>query len=464
MKTQPNFRVYNPDQLLLMPPDLAKWLPEDHLVYFIRDVIGQLDLSAIYATYDGSKGGYPAYHPEMMVALLLYAYCVGTASSRQIEKACKEAIPFRVLTANQHPDHDTIAEFRRRHLRVLASLFVQVLHLCQKAGLVKLGHVALDGTKVKANASKHKAMSYARMQKSVAELEGEVKRLFSAAEETDEAEDKRYGQGRRGDELPEELRFKQSRLARIKEAKEALEWEAREGAEQQRCEQEEKKQGGDRRGRPPKPPSQEPDPKAQRNFTDPDSRIMKDSATKSFAQAYNCQAAVDSQSQVIVASQVTQQANDKGQLKPLVEQVKANLHKDPKQLSADNGYYSEENVAFLAEEGIDSYVATGRLKHTDREVSAPRGRIPQSATTKDRMARKLRTVKGRGAYAKRKEIVEPVFGQIKQVRGFRQFLLRGLEKASAEWDLICLGHNLLKLFRYSWGARYGVNGAFRYSY
>ena len=452
MKMQANFRVYNPDQLLLMPPDLAKWLPEGHLVYFMREVVGQLDLSAIYATYDGSQGGYPAYHPEMMVALLLYAYCVGMPSSRQIEKACKEAIPFRVLTANQHPDHDTIAEFRRRHLKALASLFVQGLHLCQKAGLVKLGHVALDGTKVKAHASKHKAMSYARMQKSVAELEAEVRRLLGEAEATDEAEDKRYGKGRRGDELPEELRFKQTRLAKIKEAKEALEREARERAEQQRREQEEKKQEGDPRGRPPKPPSAEPDPKAQRNFTDPDSRMMKDSATKSFAQAYNCQAAVDSQFQVIVASQVTQQANDKGQLKPLVEQVRMNLHKDPKQLSADNGYYSGENVAFLAEEGIDGYVSTGRQKHTDPELSAPRGRIPQSATVKDRMARKLRTARGRNTYAKRKEVVEPVFGQIKQVRGFRQFLLRGVEKVSAEWDLICLGHNLLKLFRYSWAS------------
>jgi transposase len=452
MKMQANFRVYNPDQLLLMPPDLAKWLPEGHLVYFMREVVGQLDLSAIYATYDGSQGGYPAYHPEMMVALLLYAYCVGMPSSRQIEKACKEAIPFRVLTANQHPDHDTIAEFRRRHLKALASLFVQGLHLCQKAGLVKLGHVALDGTKVKAHASKHKAMSYARMQKSVAELEAEVRRLLGEAEATDEAEDKRYGKGRSGDELPEELRFKQTRLAKIKEAKEALEREARERAEQQRREQEEKKQEGDPRGRPPKPPSAEPDPKAQRNFTDPDSRMMKDSATKSFAQAYNCQAAVDSQFQVIVASQVTQQANDKGQLKPLVEQVRMNLHKDPKQLSADNGYYSGENVAFLAEEGIDGYVSTGRQKHTDPELSAPRGRIPQSATVKDRMARKLRTARGRNTYAKRKEVVEPVFGQIKQVRGFRQFLLRGVEKVSAEWDLICLGHNLLKLFRYSWAS------------
>ena len=455
MKTQPNFREYNPEQLLLMPLDLAQWLPEGHLVYFVREVVGQLDLCAIYASYDGSKGGYPAYHPEMMVALLLYAYCVGMPSSRQIEKACEEAIPFRVLAANQHPDHDTIAEFRHRHLQALAALFVQVLHLCQKAGLVKLGHVALDGTKVKANASKHKAMSYGRMQKSVAELEEEVKRLLGEAEKTDEAEDQRYGKGQRGDELPEELRFKQARLAKIKEAMEALEREARERAEAQRREQEEKKQEGPPRGRPPQPPSEEPAPKAQRNFTDRDSRIMKDGATKSFVQAYNCQAAVDSACQVIVGSFLTQQANDKGQLQPLVEEVKTNLHETPKQLSADNGYYSEENVAFLDQQGIDGYVATGQLKHTKEALRAPRGPIPQAATAKDRMTRKLRTVKGRGTYAQRKEIIEPVFGQIKQGRGFRQFLLRGLEKVSAEWDLICLSHNLLKLFRGGWAPAIG---------
>jgi len=450
MKTQWNFRAYNPEQLMLMPPDLATWLPEDHLVYFIRDVVGQLDLSRIYAAYDGSKGGSPAYHPEMMVALLLYAYCVGVPSSRQVEKACQEAIPFRVLTANQHPDHDTVAEFRRRHLKVLAALFIQVLHLCRKAGLVKLGHVALDGTKVKANASKHKAMSYARMQKSVGELEAEVKRLLEEAEAVDQAEDQRYGKGRRGDELPEELRFKERRLAKIKEAKEALEREARQKAEQQRGEQEEKEQKQNPRSRPPQPPAGEPDPKSQRNFTDPDSRIMKDGATKSFAQAYNCQAAVDSRSQVIVACQVTQQANDKEQVKPLVTQMVANLEGKPKRLSADNGYYSEGNVGYLAEEQIDAYLATGRLKHTEEIPSSQRGRIPATATVKDRMGRKLRTVKGQKIYAERKEIVEPVFGQIKNVRRFRQFLLRGMEKVSAEWDLVCMGHNLLKLFRNAW--------------
>ena len=455
MKTQTTFRPYSPEQLLLLPPDMARWLPEDHLVYFIRDVERQLDLSAIYGSYDGTQGGNPAYDPGMMTTLLIYAYCVGVVSSRKIERATYESIPFRVLTADQHPDHDTIAEFRRRHLEALAVLFVQVLRLCRKAGLVKLGHVSLDGTKVRANASKHKAMSYGRMEKSVVELEGEVKRLLAEAEGTDTAEDNRYGRGRQDEALPEELRCKQSRLAKIKEAKEALEQEAREGAEAQRLEQAKKREdrdaSGDHRGRPPKVPSERPEGKAQRNFTDPDSRIMKDGATKAFEQCYNCQAAVDGDSQVIVATRVSQETNDKKELKPVVETLKKNLDgAKPKQLTTDNGYFSENNVTYLAEEQIDGYLATGRIKHGDQLPVAPRGRIPKEASIKERMARKLRTVKGRAIYAKRKEISEPVFGQIKHVRGFRQFLLRGVDKVCGEWDLICLGHNVLKLFRSGW--------------
>jgi len=455
MKTQTTFRPYSPEQLLLLPPDMARWLPEDHLVYFIRDVERQLDLSGIYGSYDGTQGGNPAYDPGMMTTLLIYAYCVGVVSSRKIERATYESIPFRVLTADQHPDHDTIAEFRRRHLEALAALFVQVLRLCRKAGLVKLGHVSLDGTKVRANASKHKAMSYGRMEKSVVELEGEVKRLLAEAEGTDTAEDNRYGRGRQDEALPEELRFKQSRLAKIKEAKEALEQEAREGAEAQRLEQAKKREdrdaSGDHRGRPPKVPSERPEGKAQRNFTDPDSRIMKDGATKAFEQCYNCQAAVDGDSQVIVATRVSQETNDKKELEPVVETLKKNLDgAKPRQLTTDNGYFSENNVTYLAEEQIDGYLATGRIKHGDQLPVAPRGRIPKEASIKERMARKLRTVKGRAIYAKRKEVSEPVFGQIKHVRGFRQFLLRGVDKVCGEWDLICLGHNVLKLFRSGW--------------
>lgn len=412
---------------------MHEWLPKDDLTYFIMDVVANLDLGSIYADYDGTKGGQPPFHPRMMVGLLLYAYCVGMPSSRKIEKSTYHSIPFRVLTTDQHPDHATIAAFRKRHLRELSKLFVQVLQLCQKAGLVKLGHVALDGTKVRANASKHKAMSYGRMEKKAAELEEEVSRLLKEAEEIDQEEDTLYGKGKRGDELPEELRFKQSRLRKIKEAMAALEAEAKEQASE----------GRNRKERSPKPKE-----KAQRNFTDPDSRIMKDGATKSFEQSYNCQAAVDEKSQIIVAADVTQQANDKQQVKPMVEELKENVGGDcPKVLSADSGYFSEDNVTYLESETIDAHIATKRDKHSDGPAPPPRGRIPADTSVKDRMARKLRTKKGRETYSKRKQIVEPVFGQIKEARGFRRFLFRGIEKVDAEWDMICLTHNLLKLFR-----------------
>ena len=457
MTTTPLFRPYDPDQLLLLPPNLRDWLPEDDLVYFIQEVVGGLDLSAILCRYDGSQGGQPAYDPRMMTALLLYAYAKGIPSSRKIEEATYHSVPFRVLTVDQHPDHDTIAEFRKRHLAALADLFVQVLEIAREAGLVKLGHVALDGTKVRANASKHKAMSYGRMEEKAKELEAEVERLLREAEAADAEEDALYGTGRRGDELPEDLRFKSARLAKIQEAMQVLEAEAKARGEAKAAEEREKirqqesaakEEDEKRRGPKPDPPSDKPGPKAQRNFTDPDSRIMKDGATKSFEQSYNCQAAVDGAAQIIVAADVTQEANDKRQVKPMVEQAKENTGGEvPDVLSADNGYFSEENVEYLENEEIDAHLATGRQKHGDAPPPPPRGRIPNDATVKERMARKLRTVKGRGTYAKRKEIVEPVFGQIKDARGFRRFLLRGLEKVRAEWRLICLTHNLLKVFR-----------------
>lgn len=432
---------------------MRHWLAEDDLVYFVMDVVRELDLSDIYASYDGSQGGQPAYDPTMMTSLLLYAYCIGLPSSRKIEQATYTSVPFRVITADQHPDHDTIAEFRKRHLRTLAELFVQILQICRQAGLVKLGHVSLDGTKVRANASKHKAMSYGRMEKKAEELEAQVKRLLEEAQAADAAEDALYGKGRRGDELPEELRSKQSRLNKIREAMASLEAEAKEQAEAKRKaikakDEELEKEGKKRRGKKPKDPSGKPEKKAQRNFTDPESRIMKDGATKSFEQCYNCQAAVDEKSQIIVATHVTQQANDKQQLEPLVEEIKSNLDgAKPKKISADNGYYSETNVAYLEAEGIDGFIATNRQKHSDKPVAAPRGRIPKDITTQERMARKLRTKKGRETYSKRKHIVEPVFGQTKEARGFRRFSLRGEENVSGEWDIVSLTHNLLKLFR-----------------
>ena len=447
------FRSYAVEQLLLLPPDLREWLPEGHLAYFLVDVVQELDLSEIYASYDGSQGGRPGFDPRLMVGLLLYGYCLGITSSRKLEKASYESVPFRVLAANQHPDHDTIAEFRRRHLDALSRLFVQVLLLCQQAGLVKLGHVALDGTKMRANASKHKAMSYGRMKEKIAELETQVQELLSEAEAVDAAEDAQHGKGRRGDELPEELRQRQQRLEKIREAKAALEAEAQAAAERSKSSQEKAPgsadEGEEAEAASPVAPSPPAD-KAQRNFTDPDSRIMKDGATKSFEQGYNCQAAVDSQEQVIVAAQVTQQANDKQQVEPLVEQMKVNLKGSlPREVSADAGYYSEENVKYLEGQKIDAYVAPGRQKHGAAQA-APRGRIPSSATPKERMARKLRTVKGKRKYGKRKATVEPVFGQIKEARGLRRFLLRGLKAVQAEWNLICLTHNLLKLFRSGW--------------
>ena len=435
------FREYNPNQDFLLPPSLREWLPSDHLANLISDVVDTLDLSEITNAYDKSQGGQAPFHPVLMTKLLLYAYCVGVPSSRRIEKNTYEVIPFRVLSANQYPDHDTIAEFRKRHLVALSRIFLQVLLLCQKAGLVKLGHVALDGTKVKANASKQKAMSYEHMQKKADELEAEIARLLAEAEATDTAEDTRYGKGKRGDELPDELRYRERRLKKIQEAKRALEEEARQEAQAAQPAADKAKVGADVRVKP----------KAQRNFTDPDSRIMRDGATKAFEQAFNGQVAVDSANQIIVAAGVTQECNDKQQVEPMVERMRANLGGAcPKLMTLDNGYYSDDNVEFLRGAGIDAYIATGRVKHGEASPPAPRGRIPKGLTEKERMARKLRTIKGRCTYARRKEIAEPVIGQIKEARGFRRFLLRGSGKVDAEWLLICLTHNLLKLFRWSW--------------
>lgn len=449
------FLPYAPGQILLLPPDLREWLEEGHLAYFILDVVEALDLSEIYSSYDGSRGGRPGFDPRLLVGLLIYGYCVGVTSSRKIEKATYESVPFRVLAANQHPDHATVAEFRRRHLEALARLFVQVLRLCEKAGLVRLGHVALDGTKMRANASKHKAMSYGRMEEKVRELEAQVADLLAAAEAADQAEDAQFG-SRRGDELPKELRFRQRRLEKIREAMAALEAEAEAAAQKLREEKQAKAKAKGKESAPVVNAESEPvkaarpAEKAQKNFTDADSRIMRDGATKSFEQSYNCQAAVDSQAQVIVAAQVTQQANDKQQVKPLVELMKLNLEgRIPEELSADTGYYSEENVAYLEDQQIEPYVPPSRPKQ-EASPGEPLEPIPDTAPTRDRMAAKLGTPTGKSVYSKRKETVEPVFGQIKEVRGIRRFLLRGLGSVQAEWALICTTHNLLKLFRSGW--------------
>ena len=434
------FRAYCPDQDFLLPPTIREWVPEDHLANFISETIDTLDLSPIIDDYDNSEGGQASFHPVLMTKLLVYSYCVGIMSSRKIELSTYEMVPSRMLSTDQHPDHDTINEFRKRHLGTFGSIFLMVLQLAQKVGLVKLGHVALDGTKIKANASKHKAMSYAYMPKKVRQLRDEIKQLLDDAEAVDQAEDKRYGRGKRGDELPTELRFRQQRIKRILEAKKALEAEAR--AEARLAAQAE--------GKPVDVTNVRPKPKKQRNFTDPDSRIMKDGATQGIIQAFNGQLAVDAESQIIVAAAVTQEENDQHQVEPMVERIKANLGELPKVMTMDNGYYTDDNVKYLDEKGIDGYIATGRVKHGEAIPAAPRGRIPKGLTTKERMTRKLRTLKGRAIYAKRKGIAEPVIGQIKQVRGFRQFLLRRLTKVPQEFDLVCLTHNLLKIFRYSW--------------
>ena len=449
------FLPYTPSQILLLPPDLRDWLEEGHLAYFILDVVEALDLCEIYASYDGSRGGRPGFDPRLLVGLLVYGYCVGVRSSRKIETATHESVPFRVLAANQHPDHATIAEFRRRHLEALGRLFVQILRLCEKAGLVRLGHVALDGTKMRANASKHKAMSYGRMEEKVLELEAQVADLMAAAEAADQAEDAQHG-SRRGDELPDELRFRQRRLEKIREAMAALKAEAEAAAQKLREEKEAKAQAKGKERAPVVVPDGQPveaarpAEKAQKNFTDADSRIMRDGATKSFEQSYNCQAAVDSQAQVIVAAQVTQQANDKQQVQPLVELMKVNLGgRTPEELSADTGYYSEENMDYLEGQQIESYVPPSRPKQ-ENSPGEPLEPVPATAPARERMVAKLRTPLGKKVYSKRKETVEPVFGQIKEARGIRRFLLRGLGSVQAEWTLICATHNLLKLFRSGW--------------
>ncbi len=462
MKT---FKPYDPDQLFLLPPALRDWLPEGHLALFLSDVVDHaLDLTPILAAYETGDGrGQPPYHPALMVKLLLYAYCTGTPSSRRIEQATYEEVPYRVLAANQHPDHDTLATFRQQHLQALAGLFTTVLALCRQAGLVKLGHVALDGTKVLANASKHKAMSYGRMTEAERQLAAEVAALLARAEQVDAAEDARYGKGRRGDELPAELARRESRLTKIREAKAALEAEARAeaaaaaaGAQAKLAERERQAEATGRKpkGRPPKvpdPAQATPDPKAQRNFTDPESRIMKDGATKGFVQAYNAQAAVDGAAQVIVAAAVTQEANDKRQLVPMLTQVKANVGAAPAVASADSGYCGEAAVTDPALAGIDLHVAPDRQKH-GAPPAAGTGPPPGSddGTAMTAMRAKLQTAAGHAVYALRKTIVEPVFGQIKTGRGFRRFSFRGLQKVQAEWQMVCLTHNLLKLYRAGW--------------
>jgi transposase len=452
------FRAYDPDQVLLMAPVLQEWLPEGDLAHLVSDLVetGALDLSAIYAAYEDERG-YPPYDPRLMVKLLVYGYANGVMSSRKLEAATYRDVAVRMLCADQHPDYRSIARFRARHLEALAGLFVQALRLCRKARLVGLGTLAVDGTKLRANASRHKAMSYERMVKAEAELEAEVtalrervEALLGEAERTDAEEDERFGPDRRGDELPDELQRREGRLARIREAKQALEAEAAEAEAARRAELE--AQGK----KPRRPPNGRdpftPKPTAQRNFTDPESKIMKTS-DGAFHQCFNGQAVVDSTAQVIVAAELSDEAPDQRQLEPALDQLAENLEAIEAELPedavllADAGYFSEDNVRISAAHGLDGYIATGRFKHSEPPAPAPRGPIPKDATPKQRMARKVRTKKGHGVYARRKVIVEPVFGQMDTVQGARRLLLRGKPAARAQWRFQCAVHNLLKLHR-----------------
>ena len=382
------FRPYDPDQQLLLPAALQEWLPPDHLAYFISDVVDQLDLSTITARCQGEERGGPPYHPRMTVKVLLYGYCTGVASSRRIARHLCEDIAFRVLAANNTPDFRTISDFRKDHLGALGDLFLQVLELCQQAGLLKLGHMALDGTKVRANASKHKAMSYGRMKGKEGQLAAEVDELLRRAGEVDDDEDRRYGRDKRGDELPEELAFRESRLRKIREAKSALEAVALAEAKQAESE------GRNHLG--------VPDDGAQQNFTDPDSRIMPAPGGRDFQQSYNCQAVEDSAHQVIVAARATNQPSDKGQAVVMVEEAIANAGTVPKEVSTDAGYYSARAVEELHALGVDPFIAPEKTRHGRVVPPAPRVRIPQGMSAKERMRRKLRTKRGRERYARRR--------------------------------------------------------------
>ena len=422
------YRPYVPEQDLLLPPSLREWLPENHLAYFVSDLVDHLDLSAIVAVYEEDERGYPPYHPVMLTKVLIYAYCVGVFSSRKVQRRLIEDVAFRVLAAGNEPDFRTIADFRKRHLPALQGFFEQVLDVARDLGTLRVGRIALDGTKVKANASKHKAMSYGHMKKKAQHLREEVRQLLAQAEATDAAEDAEYGADVSGDELPAELQRRESRLKRIREATRALKARAKEAAAAA--------------GQPVD--AAKPDPKAQYNFTDPESRIMKGS--DGFVQAYNAQVAVN-EDQLIIGQAVTQETNDKQQLMPMITTIEQQSSATPTQLLADAGYCSDANLTAIATTAIDAYISTRKQKHGERPGPCPRGPLPKTATIVDRMSRKLHRKTGAAVYAARKAIVEPVIGQIKHARGFRQFLLRGLEKVQGEWSLVCTTHNILKLYR-----------------
>lgn len=445
------FRPYDPTQSFLLPPSLDDWLPQDHTARFIAEVVDDLlDLSVIYDSYVGAAGA-PPYDPTMMLKILLYAYSVGVTSSREMERRCHTDVAFRWLSANAAPDYRSLSRFRQRHHSGVEGLFVQVLVLCAEAGLVKLGRVALDGTKLRASASRHKAMSHDRLGPRIAQLEAEVAAIVAEAVATDAAEDLAYGDDNRGDEVPAELARRETRLVKLRAAKAAIEADAQDKAAA-KAERKARESGANdaqiERAVGLARETAVPDKRAQRNFTDPESRMMK--TNDGFNYAFNAQAVVDETSQVIISTRVTTSAGDVDQLLSMIDLTKetlraAGIEHNPRLLLADAGYCSDDNLTRAGAGDVDVLIATGRIRRNERVAPAPRGPIPHDATQRERMARRLRTKTGAADYARRKAIVEPVFGQMK-VRQHAGFLrLRGLGGAQGEWTLHAVCHNLRKL-------------------
>ena len=430
------FRAYQPDQILLMPPKLREWVPEGHLAHQVSEVVDALDLRAFYAPYDGDGRRNAPYEPSMMVKVLLYAYATGVFSSRGIARKLEEDVAFRMLAAGNFPKHRTICEFRRRHLPDFRGLFLEVVRMAREMGLVRFGTLSIDGTKVRANASKRKAMSYDRMLREESRLAEEIESLLSSASAVDEEEDRRYGKELRGDELPAELQRREDRLAAIRAAKERLE------AAQRRADDDRGREPGQDRpsrgGSAYKRGYGEPEPQAQSNFTDPESRIMKTS-TEGYQQSYNAQTAVDDAHQIVVGASVGAEANDKERLVPVLEAVEETLSATPGEVLADAGYCSEANLAELERRGITGYVALGREGKQTEAVN------PKTCPATHRMKERLATARGRARYARRKWLSEAPNGWIKEVLGFRRFSFRGLEKVRAEWDLVCLAVNIKRI-------------------
>ena len=434
------FRAWDVDQVWLLPPSVHDFVPAGHPAHLVRELVRtELDLAAIVADY-AEERGQPPYHPVMMVALLLYACTQGLYASRRIAKACEERLDVMAVTGMQRPDFRTISDFRKRHLGALTPLFTQVLRLCQRAGLVTLGHIALDGTKVQASASKHKAMSYGRMRRTEADLAAEVNAWLERAARADAADDATQGPERRGDELPDWVADKQARLTKIRAAKAALEAEAKAAAPVAGAEPG-SSSGMTDHGRPRRAADGGPPERAQRNFTDPDSRMLK--TRDGFVQGYNGQLAVDAGHQIITAQRLTTNGSDQDGLVPLWDATTVALGRQPREVSADAGFCRESNLEALAERGIRGYLAPGRATHGSADPSGRRRLKPGARMAA--MAARLRRAGRRSRYRLRKQTVEPVIGQIKHARGFRQFLLRGFDRVEAEWALICTAHNLTKL-------------------